>query len=411
MGKRLITIAGFGLAAGAVLLAINPHRPEPKSDTTGRAGNGPAVATGTDSATAPTAAATADRPPARDFTARDPSDPAPSDGSRTPAAELEALVSDDPQSALDYVNRYDKGPERDALLEILARAWARHDAEAAIDWIATLGEDDGAAFYPVIEEVARVDLFRAIELDAWAIELDYPAGSFGSTGWFNAALDEGRESPARLAEELKGTPSPGLLGTVLQRWASEDPYGAIAWMQMQDSLPNLVIARAAVEIARSDFEGALVLGDQLSGEVRGEWLETVLETTARDDAVRAVAALERFADDAVYATAAEAVYTAIVWRTGADRAAELAGPAPSLAVAKIIGWRWAQEDPVAAMAWSSGLENADAREVAAQLVVSAWFQHDARAATEWVDSLADPKLRTRMHAVLCDQGRACGARL
>lgn len=331
---------------------------------------------------------------------------------RVIAAALEALAAVEPRFAVAYLAGVEGGDDRDVYLAAVAAGFARADVDAAVDWLATLDEDDGAAFYPVIREVAAFDLARAIELDEWAMALDHGGPGFGESEWFFRSLSTGGENFVRIANQLIDSSSPGLLATVLEQWARQDPFGPIAWIQSQEAVSSLVVSGVAATLAEHDFRSALTYADQMTGRVREIWIEAAFEAAAEFDARSALALLEDYRDENFYAETADRILLSASRTLGPARAAALAGGTPSASLASRLAQAWTRLAPAPALNWALSLDDESLRIAVAESVVRIWTGHDPVAASARVDSLNDPVLRARLREVVCKAPNAsCSALL
>jgi hypothetical protein len=327
------------------------------------------------------------------------------------ATALEALAAEDADAALDYLDGIEAGDLRDRLLASAAAGFARKDPNAAIAWLATLDDADGSAFYPVIDAVALVDLPRAIELDARAIELDYGGLDYGDITWLTNGLEARPQNPARIADILASMGAKGLLGEALAWWGQTDAYGAIAWIQSQETISALVIGRVAGTLAERDFRNAMALGDQFSPAVRAAWVEAVIGSAAAFDLPGAVEALEPYRGDAAFEDVLWRIVTTANRTTGPSSAAAIAGASPPPAwVANSIANDWSELDPRAAASWALSLEDETARASALRSALVSWFRRDPEAAGNFVRGIADESLRSQIEPYLCSGRQACANR-
>jgi hypothetical protein len=320
---------------------------------------------------------------------------------------LEALAAEDPDAALDYLAGIEAAELRERLLASLATGFARFGLDAAVAWLATLDETDGAAVYPVIDAVAVVDLPRAIELDARAMELDYGGLDYGDTAWLRAGLAANRQDPARIADLLASMYSTGLLADTLGWWGQSDPYGAIAWIQSQQTISSYVIGRMAGELADRDYQTAMALGTQFSPAVRAAWIESVIGSAAPYDLAGALDALEPYRDRAFFEDTFSRILDTANRTLGPADAALIAGNAPPAWIATRIASDWSDLDPLAAANWALAIEDKAVRASALRSVVLSWAAGDAGAAEGWVLGIADDTLRQTMLSHVCSRTRSC----
>ena len=326
------------------------------------------------------------------------------------ATALEALAAADSDAALDYLDGLEIGDERDRLLGSIATGFARADLEAAVRWLSTLSETDGAAFYPVIRAVAVVDLPWAIELDARALELDYGSSDYGDISWLRSGLDANRQNPARIADTFASMQATGLLANTLGWWALRDPYAAIAWIHSQETISSWVVGRMAEAIARRDYEDAITLAGQFSPPVRAAWLKSALGSAATFDLPGALEALERYRGDPFFADAFAGILETAHRALGPAEAARIAANAPPANLALRIARDWSEIDPTAAANWSLSIGDESVRSSVLRSVVQSWSRRDADAAASWVLGIADETLRSSTLPYLCPRSGTCAPR-
>lgn len=320
---------------------------------------------------------------------------------------LEALAAEDPDAALQYLAGAEISDTRQRLLAAVATGFARADLDAAVAWMATLGKDDGAAFYPVIDAVAVVDLPRAIELDMRAIELDYGGLDYGSVSWLENGLEADRQDPARIADILASMHSTGLLANALAWWAQSDPYGAIAWIQSQETISSLAVQRMAARLATRDYGTAMALAPQFSPAVRAVWIKAVLATAAAYDVQGALDALEAFRGEPVFQDTFLQILGTANTMLGPAKAAAMAGTSPTPRIAGRIASDWSKIAPRDAASWALSIEDGSLRFATLRTVVVSWAGRDAEAAESWVLGIADGELRSSMLQYVCGRAGTC----
>ena len=320
---------------------------------------------------------------------------------------LEMLAASDPAAALDWLAAAADGDGREHYLAAIATGYARADLDGAVAWLAELEAGDGAAVYPVINAVALVELSRAIELDLGAIERDLGGLGFGGTEWLRNGLATDRFSPARIADQLAALKSNGLLADALGFWATQDPYGAIAWIQSQPTISRLAIERLAGELGRQDYALALNLSDQFPPALRTPWVGAVLGSAAEIDVVGVLATLESFRGEPFFDDVNRRVLQSASANLGPLEAARIAGTAPPPQVAAAIVTDWVRFDPEGAAAWVLALEDANERSRALSTLVYEWTEIDAAAVEDWIRDRDNGELPDGTLGLFCARTRRC----
>lgn len=320
---------------------------------------------------------------------------------------LEALAAEDPDTALQYLAGVEINDTRQRLLAAVAKGFARADLDSAVAWMATLGENDGAAFYPVIDAVAVEDLPRSIDLDMHAIELDYGGLDYGSVSWLEDGLEADRQDPARVADILASIHSTGLLASSLAWWAQSDPYGAIAWIQSQQTISSLAVQRMAERLASRDYGSAMALAPLFSPTVRAVWIKAVLVSAAAYDVEGALDALEPFRAEPLYRDAFLNILDTAETALGPAKAAAMAGTSPTPRIAGRIASDWSKIAPRDAANWALSIEDESVRFAALRTVIVIWAGRDAGAAESWALGISDGELRSSMLQYVCGRAGTC----
>lgn len=297
--------------------------------------------------------------------------------------------------------------KRDALLEAVARGFARYDLDAAVAWLETLGSEDGAAFNPVIEAVAAVDLGRALELDSWAMTLRLAGDSYGAISWLRSPGMSDLDEPVAIAYRLSETGNVGLLAEIVRRWSVEDPFGVIGWLNVQNAVHSLVVSRAASEVADRSLDEAVAMADSLDPAFQAAWLEAAIESGAAYDVENALSVLENFADLDFYESARAGLLAMAVRQLGPERVAGIAGSAPPVRAAGTIAGAWARSNALAAANWATAIENPAARQSAIASLLDTWSVQDPDAATDWAAIFADPELNEQLQFRICMRTPDC----
>ena len=323
------------------------------------------------------------------------------------AAAFEALAAEDPDLAigrLPVLNEgasADLGEQRGALLEAIAQGFARYDLNAAVDWLGALDASDSAAFNPVVEALAAVNLARAIELDAWAMSLDLEGDWYGSVEWLVSSSMSDLDAPAAIAQQLVDTRNTGLLATIVRRWSVDDPFGAIGWMNVQDALHSAVIGAAASEVAHRGLDDAIALAPSLDPVFRPAWIEASLETGAAYGVNYAFSLLDSYRDQPFYDAARADLLAEAIFQLGPERVAGMTGSTPPRFVATSIARKWAAHAPLAAANWAEAIDDSVIRRSARNSVSYAWIEQDVAAVADWARGLSDPELREQMINTVC----------
>ncbi len=243
--KRVLLAGSLCLALGAVLWWTQQTPPTPPP-------NAP-LAPATDIGT--TASASNASAPALATLVRDTLvDPAPAARDHALHTLLPRLVRLDPAAAARLALAWERGPMRDDLIGLVARAWADADLAAALAWLTSL--DDAA------------DRSLAATATLVLLASDDPAGALALGRWLDEGTGDGR------------------LEHTVQLWTEQHPEEAAAWVRAQPSGPwrDRLLSRVIHVRAQQDPPAAATLA--ATGLSAGPVQDEALVTVARQWAFR-----------------------------------------------------------------------------------------------------------------------------
>jgi hypothetical protein len=296
---------------------------------------------------------------------------------------LLALAETDPEGALARAEARPLGRERSALLQTLARTFARQYPEAAYAWVQSRPPSSSEALSGVLRGIAEVDFDRALGISFTALDKS------GSAAHADASViasvlplidaAERAEHFAQLANRLlslQGPPEASVLTTVIGRWSRADSAGALSWVIANaERLDTAVLLSVARETARTD--GALVRSmlERLPVEHRTAWVTGAAGAMAETDPSAALRFLEPFQDQPLYRAAYTSAVRSLAQRdpnAAAQHALSQREPAVRSAAVGAIAGIWARGDAEAAQRWTLMLPNGEIRDAAIdQLLLTA----------------------------------------
>lgn len=274
----------------------------------------------------------------------------------------------DGEAAAAFASEHFKGRELSDALYYIADGWAEVDPAAAAVWFRDhtdgIAEDD--AIWEALESWGRKDPRAAF---AWAKELDEYARANAmqglAEGW--AAVDP--EGAAAAAMELRDTEyGSDLLVTVGMQWVDRDPEKATVWaMGLQDER-----LRAAVVYEITDLWARTEPGKAVA------WVAAITDPGARETAEAGLAKGWSVHDPA---GAAE-------WALGTiqpqERLDELVGD---------IFFNWTNDDPRSASRWLDGRPAGAEKDRILQTYSSMIAYQDPEAAVAWATRIEDAPTR------------------
>ena len=255
-----------------------------------------------------------------------------------------ALVTSDPQRALDLLDGMPPGQGRGSMLASITATWMRHDSDAAIAWINSL---------------PAADQSKALQNGCWQLIQD---------------------DPAKAAKLLSSLPAnnqtSGQFSNLASQWAQQDLEAAREWAE---SLPSGRTREQAMNgivntMAQTDpAKAAAILGGEVVtnrnyyqvGMIVGEWIKT--DQTA-----------------------------ALAWLDGLD----LRGDVQRNVHSQFLQ-NWVNEDAPAASRYALGIQDEKSRQQAIGSLIGAWGRNDPQAAREWImTSLEGESKNTSLNSLI-----------
>jgi hypothetical protein len=314
---------------------------------------------------------------------------------------LQQLAARDPLEATRQLERGPLGPERQMLLQVVARTYGKRDVAAALDW-ARQRRGDPMLVPAVIAGVAESDPDRALDL---ALGLTSPSERMESVQFAvmtSAAGDDARAET--VANRLLASDDPAIRGNlgpmVLSMWAQRAPDSAMKWLlaHNQDA-PQNAFQQLGQQLAMRDPQNAIAYTAQVTESAREQWANGVAQGYSQNDPQGAIDWLGRFRSEQWYGRAATTLAMTVAPRDGATAARfvdELGAEANGVQTSQLVNMiatNWANRDPAAAAEWSVRRPTDQERDMAVRNVVSVWSAQDVNAARQWTLRLPQGAVR------------------
>jgi hypothetical protein len=332
------------------------------------------------------------------------------------------LAAADPASAVARLALVPAGDSRDYALRALADGWNRTDPAAALAWARGLaGADRTAAMEAVLATLGSTDPLRTIELahetltgaafertlvaalQALTLTDAKAAGALVNTltpgeAQTQAALAVARalaaQNPSEALVWVRTLPAPDAqrlaLNNVLEIWAAQDPVAAGQYVVQMNAGPEQ--EAAAGHLARllaANPAGAIAWAQSLTSEpARQTALVNLASAWAQNDPAAAARWATSLASLDVRTPALNGALSYWVMQdSGAARnfVFGLSGETQTAAAAYLAP-SLAQQDPVAAIAWTQSLSSAAARDAALIAAYARWLGNAPVAAESWLAS-------------------------
>jgi hypothetical protein len=278
----------------------------------------------------------------------------PLDERRFKTEALKHLVVTDPERAIALAVGEPQSALRIELLREVAVAWSARDLKAARAAIANIADRaDRAAFEAgLTTRLAQSDPEQVL-LDA--ARASTPAGG-DQLNISLAAQGVAAKDPRRaleLADGLKGEQRDIALRAAIQAWGSEDPYGALAFVERlgpgrdRDTLLRAI----GQEIGRQDPNGALAWFRSLDSSPQGLY-GSILQGVAQREPQRALElALESGDPSAVLLTSMAVRSGEVSFADLGARVLAMESGGPRDERVQTLMNTWARKDPEEAMSW------------------------------------------------------------
>ena len=303
---------------------------------------------------------------------------------------LQTLAQKDPQAALARVAQMPRGEVRQQLLQTVARGFAEHDPDAALQWARSLDPPEPGVLAIVISGLAAKDPMRAIDV---AAQIESPMEQ--TQAMRSAYMSATSRDPSLFAPLLERVlalantgQKQGLVQSLVASWAARDAVQAADWVLSNGArVPPDVVTQVASQYARADPARAVSYTARIPSDVRAAWLRGVASGYAQTDPRAALDWVEQLRGSPEYDDAAIAVV---------QSAAQL-DPAAAARVLDTIGREdyrrngvgivartWASRDPAGAASWAAALHDPATRTSAMIGVAQLWATQDPTAAQAWM---------------------------
>lgn len=264
----------------------------------------------------------------------------------------------DLSSAIARLAQVPAGAGRDNALRAIADVWTRSDGPGALAWAQSLPPADrAAALESVINELARTEPLRAIELAT-----KFLGGLAFERIAFNALQQltpsDPRSAAAIVSQLPMGETQTLAASAVARTLAEHDPTEALTWI---NTLPGATLQRLALNCALEGWATKDAVAP-------GAYVALMPAGAAQDAAAEHVARM----------ACARSPQAAIEW------AQALASESARRVTLTAIGSVWAQREPVAATHWAATLPAGAAQTGAVSGAYSYWLLRDATAARAWL---------------------------
>jgi hypothetical protein len=314
---------------------------------------------------------------------------------------IQQLAERDLLAAVRYVERMSLSPEREQMLQVVARGYGKRDVAAALAWArAQPGRDNLVAM--VIAGVAEQDANRAIDL---ALDLTSPIERDRALQFVAMAAvsrdDATVEALANRLLALDGSQPQSSMGfNIASMWAQRSPDRAMSWLLAngQNASPNIFM-QVGQQLAMRDPKNAIAYTAQIPAAARESWARGVGQGYARSDPEGAIDWLGQFRGEEWYARAAVTVAMDVAQMNPAaaarlvDGLDAARGAAETQRLTNVIATSWASREPAAAAAWALDRPTEQERGVAVQGVVNAWSGRDVDGARQWTLTLPQGQMR------------------
>ena len=313
---------------------------------------------------------------------------------------VQQLAERDPLAAVRYLERMPFSPERQGIMQVVARNYGKRDPVAALAWARSLqgqGQGQDMVVAAVLGGVAEQDPQRAMDL-AFSLNANERMRALQFVAMAGTRNDATAEA---LANRLLTTDDRQLRESVGQMlvmsWSQRSPESAMRWLLAngQSLSPNLFM-QMGQQLAMRDPRNALAQSTQIPAAAREQWLQGVAQGYAQNDPRGAVDWLAQFRGEPWHDRAVTMVAMTIADRDGAAAARlidELSSGGLPPRLTGTVATNWANRDPAAAAAWALERRSEQERTIAVRSVVTVWSNQDAAAARQWMLRLPQGAMR------------------
>jgi hypothetical protein len=308
------------------------------------------------------------------------------DAAASANAIFSAWAANDAQGAAAAIAKMPQGDLQQTAIEALATAWAAKDSASAIAWVLTLSTS-GQQF-DASRSIAAVTASTDPQATAnFGLQL---AGGHGRVVVLQAAL---------------------------QSWMSQDPSGALAWLQQvpdQDTKSDVAGMAANEAVKNSPAQAAQIALMMSPGPQQDSVLQRSLSSWYQADPNAAMAWAQQQTNPQIEA----AVFPSIAGQMantdvqGAITFAQaLTGDAQANAINSIIT-TWAGNDPAAAVAYVAQQPDGENKTGEIETIAATWEENRPSAANQWLASLpAGPAKDAALQAAANSANPAAGETL
>jgi hypothetical protein len=251
-----------------------------------------------------------------------------------------SLAQHDPATGANLLANLTTQVDRNAAIAQLARSWSGTDPLAALSWVQTLPDSDGAARDAALNSIVA-SLSKSDLADAFA-------------------LVQNSNDPTLL---IRVAP------TLATAMAQLDPQAALDWT---NTLPNgpakdLALSNVLVSLSQSDFPTAWSDATALpGGSGRDGAMGSLVSSLAKQDPAQAATLLPEF--DTV---------------------------AASLGATQAVAANWVKQDPRAVSVWINTLPAGSQRDTAVVPMITAQTTQDPATALAWATTIVDGQIRNQ----------------
>ncbi|HET7608680.1 MAG TPA: hypothetical protein VFL84_08395, partial [Gammaproteobacteria bacterium] len=314
---------------------------------------------------------------------------------------IQQLAERDLLAAVRYVEGMSPSPEREQMLQVVARSYGKRDVAAALAWARAQPQRDNLVAM-VIAGVAEQDANRAIDL---ALELTSPIERDRALQFVAMSAvsrdDATVEALANRLLALEGSQPQSSVGfNIASMWAQRSPDRAMSWLLAngQNASPNIFM-QVGQQLAMRDPKNAIAYTTQIPAGARESWARGVGQGYARSDPEGAIDWLVQFRGEDWYARAAVTVAMDVAQMNPAaaarlvDGLDSARGAVETQRLTNVIASSWAGREPAAAAAWALDRPTEQERAMAVQGVINAWSGRDADGARQWTLTLPQGQMR------------------
>lgn len=324
---------------------------------------------------------------------------------------IQALAEADPEAAMARVSAMPPGSDRENLLMAVGTGLARNDADAALSWARSLESPSSVLLRQVVLEIVQSDPDRAIEFmenPPEGVDPQLVASYVGSI----AVRDPGQsEALANRLVAVDSRQATSALRNLVGNWMQQDPARAVEWVFEHDlALGATVIGPAANAMSRADPVAAADYVENVPQEYRSVWITQVAPGYAAHDMNAAIAWLDQFRGEEVYANALRQAVAASAERDPQAAAEFLARATPEvqMGAATQVANALARRDPQEAAAFAGSLQDPHVRSEAVAQTVSVWARTDIDAAQDFAIGLDPGEARDQALSIVISRRNQAG---